>query len=65
MPLALTDAAGEAIAIEETGGPIAGSPIRQHYVAELGVGRYDLRFGPTSEASVSLVVEGGAHSHDH
>ncbi|MNY01152.1 hypothetical protein D3C86_1336710 [compost metagenome] len=65
MALALKDAAGETVEIEETGGAIANSLIKQHYVAELGVGSYYLHFGPTQEASLSLVVEGGAHDHAH
>ncbi|HEY9900057.1 MAG TPA: hypothetical protein V6D00_12825 [Pantanalinema sp.] len=65
VALAIKDAAGEAVAIERTLGPIASSSIAQHCVAELGVGRYFLYLGPTRESSLSLVVEGGAHDHEH
>lgn len=61
VALAIKDAEGQAVAIEETGGPIASTSIKQHYVAELGVGSYFLHFGPTAEASLSLVIEAGAH----
>lgn len=65
VALGIKDTGGETVAIEETGGAIANSSIKQHYVAELGVGQYYLHFGPTHESSVSLVIEGGARDNAH
>ncbi|WP_257458520.1 hypothetical protein [Archangium lipolyticum] len=41
--------------------------VKGRYVAELQVGTYTLTFGPTSQSSVSLVIEeeGGEHDHEH
>jgi hypothetical protein len=39
--------------------------VKGRYVAPLQVGTYTLTFGPTSESSVSLVIEETAHADEH
>jgi hypothetical protein len=41
------------------------SEIKGRYVAELQVGAYTLTFGPTSQTSVSLVIEEEGEEHEH
>ena len=57
--------AGQEVAFEATEKPLAAcaDAIKAHYVAEVGVGQLELHFGPTSETTVGIVIERGAHDH--
>lgn len=64
VPVEVTDSAGAAVAFESTTGSISScTEVKSKRVVELGVGTYTFRFGPTSQFSVSLVVESAAHAH--
>jgi len=64
VPLEVTDSAGTVVAFESTVGSVSScTEVKSKRVLELGVGTYTFRFGPTSQSSVSLVVESAAHAH--
>lgn len=66
VTLKVTSAAGETVTFEESAtSSTACTAIKGRYVAPLQVGTYTLTFGPTSESSVSLVIEETAHEHEH
>jgi hypothetical protein len=65
VPLTIEDGAGGEVTVEskETSVPECTDVKARHQVA-LDVGTYALRFGPTAEESVSVVVEeAGGHEH--
>ncbi len=69
VPVTITDpGAGLSVAAEATHGPVDACPtiITKHYGFELEAKPYLITFGPTSEASVSYVIEAahGDHAHD-
>lgn len=65
VPFKVSTSAGTAVTFEETAkSSTACTELKAKYVADLKAGRHTLEFGPTTQASVSLVVvEGGAHAH--
>lgn len=65
VPLAIEDAAGAAVAVEDKQTSIPEcTEVKARHQVELDVGTYYLRFGPTAEASVNVVVEeAGGHEH--
>lgn len=66
VDLKITNASGAQVSFEES---VAKSDvcaeIKGRHVAPLQVGTYTLTFGPTSQGSVSLVIEEAAHDHAH
>ncbi len=57
---------GQAVTFEESAtSSTECTEVKGRYVAPLQVGTYTLTFGPTSESSVSLVIEETAHEHEH
>ncbi|WIG96570.1 hypothetical protein [Myxococcus sp. SDU36] len=63
VPLSITTASGEAVEIEESTSSSEGcTDIKGRHVVPLAVGTHILTFGPTSTATVSVIVE---ESHDH
>jgi hypothetical protein len=66
LPFAILDGAGAEVEIEATTPVDTCGEVAVQHVAELSVGRYLLRLGPTTEASsVSLVAEHAGEAHDH
>jgi hypothetical protein len=67
VSLAVTDVDGSPVALEasETASATCPETIRARHHVELGVGTYSLRFGPTEQSSVGVVVEAHAHEHAH
>jgi hypothetical protein len=67
LPVALYQD-GKAVAFESsdtTAAHAACPAIKHRHVAPVGVGPVELRFGPTTKAKVSVVLEAGAHdAHD-
>lgn len=64
VTLKVTNASGQTVSFEESATSSAQcTNIKGRYVAPLQVGTYTLTFGPTSESSVSLVIEETAHEH--
>lgn len=63
VPLSITTASGEAVEIEESTRSSEGcADIKGRHVVPLTVGTYSLYFGPTSTATVGVLIE---ESHDH
>ena len=63
VPLSITTASGDAVEIEESTSSSTGcTDIKGRHVVPLTVGTHLLTFGPTSTATVSVIVE---ESHDH
>ena len=66
VTLKVTSASGETVTFEESAtSSMECTAIKGRYVAPLQVGTYTLTLGPTSESSVSLVIEETAHEHEH
>lgn len=66
LPFAILDGAGAEVEIEASTPVDTCDEVAVQHVAELSVGRYLLRLGPTTEAtSVSLVAEHAGEAHDH
>lgn len=64
VPLVVTDGSGATVTAEDTAtSSEACTEIRGRHVFDLEVGTYVLRFGPTAETKVGVVVEHGAHDH--
>lgn len=64
VPFAILDASGNEVAIEESADVAECSEVAKQHVADLEVGTYTLRIGPSSETMVSLVVEEAGHEGD-
>ena len=64
VPLAITDASDAAVEIEESADVAECTEVAKQHNADLEVGTYTLKIGPTSETSVSLVVEEANHEGD-
>ncbi len=64
VTMAITDASGTAVAIEESADVAACTQVAKQHNADLEVGTYTLQFGPTTETLVSLVVEELSHEGD-
>ncbi len=66
VPFSVANASGQAVAIEESAKSSSEcTDIKGRHVVPLSVGTYTLSFGPSSLASVSLVVEEAAHEDGH
>lgn len=68
VPLSITTASGEAVEIEESTSSSKGcTDIKGRHVVPLTVGTHHLTFGPTSVATVGVLVEEshGGHGHEH
>ena len=64
VPLAIMDANSAAVDIEESADVAECTEVAKQHNADLEVGTYTLKIGPTTEASVSLVVEEANHEGD-
>lgn len=65
VPLTLTDASGQAVAIEERKTEnLPCGEMKARVTADLGVGPYTLTFGPTEATMVGIVIEEDAQGHD-
>jgi len=63
VPVKVTGSSGD-VAFEETAKASEQcTEVKGRHVVPLGVGTYTLTFGPTTQSSVSLVIEEHAHSH--
>ncbi len=67
VPLTVRDSSGAEVAIEEsTKSSAQCAEIKGRHVVPLTVGTHTLTFGPTSAASVSIVIEEASHEgHEH
>jgi hypothetical protein len=66
VPVNLKDANGQRIEVTASGtGSSECSEIKRRHTFALAVGTHSITFGPTSAGSVSLVIVGAAHEHDH
>lgn len=62
VPFQVKDAEGKTVEIEASAtGSAKCDIVKGRHLVELGVGGYALHFGPTSLASVSMVIEEAAH----
>jgi len=65
VPFAILDPSGNDVDIEESADVAECTEVAKQHTADLEVGTYTLRIGPTSETLVSLVVEEAGHEeHD-
>lgn len=64
IPIAFYDSSGAELAVEESAAVDACDEVAVQKTVELPVGTVELRLGPTTETSVSLVIE-AAGGHDH
>ncbi len=65
VPLTITDAQGTALEIEESGPVDLCTEVVIHHVVELPLGVVNIQIGPTTETTLSMVVEaGGEHDHE-
>jgi hypothetical protein len=66
VPVKVTSSAGQEVAFEEnaTSSPQCGE-VKGRYVVPLQVGTYTLTFGPTTQSTVSLVIEETDHETEH
>ncbi len=66
VPVKVASSAGAEVTFEETATRSEEcSEVKGRHVVPLQVGTYTLTFGPTSQASVSLVIEEMAHDEAH
>ncbi|AKQ67159.1 hypothetical protein A176_004071 [Myxococcus hansupus] len=66
VALSVTTASGEPVEIEESASSSEGcTDIKGRHVVPLTVGTHILTFGPTSAATVSVLIEEAAHDHGH
>lgn len=66
VPMEITDANGAAVEIEESADVAECGEVAKQHNADLEVGTYTLKIGPTTETTVSLVVEEASHEgEDH
>ena len=63
-PLAIMDANSAAVEIEESADVAECTEVAKQHNADLTVGTYTLKIGPTTETSISLVVEEANHEGD-
>ena len=62
--MTITDANSAAVEIEESADVAECTEVAKQHNADLEVGTYTLKIGPTTETSVSLVVEEANHEGD-
>ncbi|MCY0996093.1 hypothetical protein OWM54_02985 [Myxococcus sp. MISCRS1] len=67
VPVVITDASGAAVEIEESAKSSEScTDIKGRHVVPLSVGTFTFTFGPTTAASVNLVIEEASHEgHEH
>jgi hypothetical protein len=65
IPVAFYDASGNAITVEHSEPVEECDDVVVVKHLELAVGTIELRFGPTTETTVRLVIEEGGEDHDH
>jgi hypothetical protein len=66
VPVAIKNASGATVAIEETvKSSTECAEIKARHTVPMTVGTHTITFGPTTATSVSIVVEEGAHDHEH
>ncbi|MFP2924659.1 hypothetical protein ACLESO_05465 [Pyxidicoccus sp. 3LG] len=66
VALTVKNASGATVEIEEsTKSSTQCTDIKGRHVVPMGVGTHTLTFGPTTAASVSVVIEEAAHDHEH
>lgn len=66
VTLKVTSASGQEVTFEESAtSSTECTNVKGRYVAPLQVGTYTLTFGPTSDSSVSLVIEETNHEEEH
>jgi len=65
VTLKVTNASGEVAFEESATSSTECTNVKGRFVAPLQVGTYTLTFGPTSESSVSLVIEETNHAEEH
>lgn len=66
VPVKVTNSSGQEVAFEETAKTSEEcTEVKGRHVVPLGVGTYTLTFGPTTQGSVSLVIEETAHEEEH
>ncbi len=65
VPVKVTGSSGD-VAFEETAKTSEEcTEVKGRHVVPLGVGTYTLTFGPTTQSSVSLVIEETSHAEEH
>ena len=66
VPMTITDANGAAVEIEESADVAECTEVAKQHNADLEIGTYTLKIGPTTESMISLVVEEASHEgEDH
>lgn len=66
VPVKVTSSAGQQVAFEESAtSSTECTEVKGRYVVPLAVGTYTLTFGPTTQSSVSLVIEETDHGTEH
>jgi hypothetical protein len=65
VPLAFFDSSGNALAVEQSEPVDECEDVVIVKHVPLAVGTVELRFGPTTESTVRLVIEAGGEGHDH
>ena len=63
--LTITDAAGNAVEIEESGPVDLCSEVAIHHVVDMGLGLHTIAFEATAETSLSMVVEAAGEHEEH
>jgi hypothetical protein len=64
--MTITDANGAAVEIEESADVAECTEVAKQHNADLEIGTYTLKIGPTTESMISLVVEEASHEgEDH
>lgn len=66
VQVAIKDANGQTVEIEESAKSSSEcTEIKGRHTIPMKVGAHTLTFGPTSAATVSIVIEAGEHDHEH
>lgn len=66
VPVKVTSSSGQEVAFEETATSSAEcTEVKSRNVVPLQVGTYTLTFGPTTQSTVSLVIEETSHDSEH
>jgi hypothetical protein len=66
VPVKVTSSAGAEVAFEESATTSTEcTEVKGRYVVPLQVGTYTLTFGPTTQSTVSLVIEETSHEEEH
>ena len=65
VPVKVTSGSGDVAFEESAKTSEVCTEVKGRYVVPLGVGTYTLTFGPTTQSSVSLVIEETSHDEEH